>query len=155
MIEKVGDKLSINLVYGNTIKITLDTFCSYQQTKFFDKLKERYELWEIAGCACKPKKIRAQLNGFEGFQYTIDHLKWISNKSDVKLGIYIDCKCYTWLFPIYDKIVFNHSTLRCSNSTYFMFSGDTLAAVYDGNYYNFRLDQRTKESEDCYIKGKI
>ena len=53
-------------------------------------------------------------------------------------------------------MVFNHSARWISGKTSkFMFSGDTLAVVYDGNYYNFRLDQRTKESKDSYIEGNI
>ena len=39
--------------------------------------------------------------------------------------------------------------------TNLIFTGDALAAVYDGNYYNFILDQSTKESKYSYIKGKI
>ena len=41
------------------------------------------------------------------------------------------------------------------NKTNLIFKGDTLAAVNDGNYYNFRLDQSTKEFEYSYINGKI
>ena len=39
--------------------------------------------------------------------------------------------------------------------TRFIFTGDTLAVVYDGNYYNFRFDERVKESEDSIIIGHI
>ena len=37
----------------------------------------------------------------------------------------------------------------------FMFSGETLAVVNGKNYYNFRLDESTKESEYSYIEGWI
>ena len=56
VIENSDEKLSINLIYGNTVKIVSWTFSSFQKINFFDKLKERYELWEIEDCACKPKK---------------------------------------------------------------------------------------------------
>ena len=39
--------------------------------------------------------------------------------------------------------------------TRFIFTGDTLAVVYDGNYYNFRFDERVKESNDSIIIGHI
>ena len=42
-----------------------------------------------------------------------------------------------------------------SYNTNLIFTGDTLAVVFNGNYYNFRLDEITKESECSYIKGKI
>ena len=50
VIENADEELSISLVYSNTVK--------FRPNKFFDKLKERYELWEIEDCACKPKKAR-------------------------------------------------------------------------------------------------
>ena len=40
-------------------------------------------------------------------------------------------------------------------NSYLLFTGDTLAVVYKGNSYNFRLDQRTKESKDSHIQGRI
>ena len=156
VIENTNEKLSINLVYGNTIKITPWTFCSFQQTNFFDKLQERYNLWEIEDCVCKPKKIRVQVGYFENLKYTIDKLKWISNIIDVKLGFDIDFKCYNRSFSNYDTMFFNHSVrLRSDSGTKFIFTGDTLAAVYDGNYYNFRLEERTKESKNSEIRGRI
>ena len=63
----------------------------------------------------------------------------------------------TEIFPIswggLDKGGTGQRVLRYTSKL--MFSGDSLAAVYDRNYYNFRLDERTKESEDSYIRGKI
>ena len=121
---------------------------------FSNKLKERYKLWEIEDCACKPKKIRVWVNDFEYLQYVIDELKWISNINDAKLGMHI----YPYLrsFFKYDTMFFNHSAKwMIDEGTNFIFSGDTLAVVNDGNHYNFRLDQSTKESEDSYINGKI
>ena len=50
---------------------------------------------------------------------------------------------------------FNHSAKRKSDSTNFMFSGDSLTVVSEGSTYNFRLDERTKKSECSYIKGNI
>ena len=89
-------------------------------------------------------------------KYTIDKLKWISNIIDVKLGVDIDFKSYNRHFSNYNIIFFNNSSRWMSDKeTNFIFTGDTLAVVFNGNYYNFRLDQRTKESEDSYIIGKI
>ena len=148
VIENADDTLSINLIYGNTVKIGTNTF--------FDKLKERYELWEIEDCACKPKKIRAQFNDFKNLKNVTDQLKWISNINDAKLGVYIVFENFYRNFSKYDTIVFNHSSSIMSvRDTNLMFSGDTLAVVYKGDLYSFRLDQRKKKSEDSYIKGNI
>ena len=152
IIENAGDKLSISLVYGNIIKITHMTFSSFHIIKFFDKLQERYKLWEIDDCACKPKKIRVRAESIENVKITIDKLKWISNIIDVKLGMHINCVQFTKVFFNYNSMFFNHSARRMSHSdTNFIFTGDTLAVVDKGNYYDFRLDQRTKESENSYI----
>ena len=156
VIENTDEKLSINLVYGNTIKIGPSTFNSCQKTKFLDKLIERYKLWKIGDCACKPKKIRIQKFDFAKLQYTINKLLRISNINDVKVGMNIECWGYFKSFSNYDTIVFNHSTRWMSDKeTNFMFTGDKLAVISCGNCYNFRLEQRKKESEDSYIKGKI
>ena len=90
VIENTDKKLSINLVYGDTIKITPRKF-NYPplNTNFFDKLKKRYKLWQIDDCACKPKKIRVWEDDFYDLNCTIDELEWISNINDAKLGIYI------------------------------------------------------------------
>ena len=64
-------------------------------------------------------------------------------------------RTYYRVFSKFETISFNHSNSRKKLSTKFIFTGDTLAVVYDGKYYNFILDQRTKESEDSYIEGKI
>ena len=64
-------------------------FDSKQQTKFFEKLNERYELWEIDDCACKPKKIRVWERYFDQFQHTIEELERISIIKDAKHEIYI------------------------------------------------------------------
>ena len=157
ILENAGDKLSINLFSGNTVKIRPSTFDSSQQTNFLDKLKERiYELWEIEDCTCKPKKIRVEVKDFEALKYAIGELESISNTNDVKLGIDIDFKYYNRSFSKYDTIVFNNLSRRMSDKkANLIFTGDTLAVVSDGNYYNFRLDQSTKESENSIIKGKI
>ena len=156
VIENTDEELSINLVYGDTIKITPRKFSLCLKTSFFDNLQERYKLWEIDDCACKPKKIRVWVNDFKNLIHTIDQLSCIPNTYDAKLGIEIDLKNYGRSFFGYDAVVFNHSARWISGKTSkFMFSGDTLAVVYDGNYYNFRLDQRTKESKDSYIEGNI
>ena len=156
VIENADEELSLILVYCNIIKTGPNTFNVDQHTKFFDKIKERYEIWEIGDCACKPNKIRVRVNKFENLKHTIDQLKLISNTNDVKLGIGIDFKLYSKSFSGYDTMVFNNSfSLMSDRDTNFIFTGDTLAIVYDGNYYNFRLDQRTKESENSFIKGKI
>ena len=75
VIEKADEKLSINLVYGNIIKITPRTFSSFPYINFFNKLQERYKLWEIDDCACKPKKIRVWEENFKLFKNTFDELK--------------------------------------------------------------------------------
>ena len=155
VIENIGDKLSLNLVYGDTIKITPDTFFSLHNTNFFDKLKERYKLWKIDDCACKPKKIRVWEDDFENFKDTIEELKWISNIIDVKLGMHINWD-YDRSFSKYEIISFNNWSRQMSdNDTNLIFTRDTLAVVDKGKYYNFRLDQRTKESEDSVIIGKL
>ena len=156
VIEKSDKKLSINLAYGNTVKITPWTFRSFQQSEFFDKLKERYELWKIDGCACKSKKIRVWVDDFIELEYAIDKLNWISNINDAKLGMDIDYENFDRSFFKYDTMFFNHSARWMSDrNTKFIFTGNTLAAVFNGNYYNFRLDERTKEYEDSHIWGKI
>ena len=156
MIENAGDKLSIGLFYGDTLKITPRTFDTDQEINFFDKLKERYKLWKIGDCACKPKKTRVWVDDFEYLKFTIEELKWISSIIDDKLGIGIYDKDCGRSFSGYNTIVYNHSSRRMSdNGINLIFTGDTLEAVYDGNHYNFRFDQRTKECEYSYIKGKI
>ena len=156
VIESTNEGLSLDLVYGDSIKIAPLTFYAFQNTNFLDKLKERYELWEIGDCACKPKKIRVLANDFENFKNTIEELERISNINDAKLGMYIFSKNYNKRFSKYDTMVFNHSTRWMSdNERNFMFSGDSLVVVYKGNTYNFRLDEGTKESGCSYIKGRI
>ena len=156
MIENVDKNLSINLVYGDTVKIISRTFFYSHNIEFFNKLQERYKLWEIDDCACKPKKIRVWVNDFENLKNVIDKLKWISNIIDIKLGMNIDCKQFTEIFSNYNIMIINNSARRMSYSyTNLIFTGDTLAVVDEGNYYNFRLDQRTKKSENSVIKGKI
>ena len=157
VIESTDQNLYLNLVYGDTIKFTpRRKFFSSLYTKFFNKLKERYSLWGIDDCAWKPKKIRFWEIDFKSFQYTIERLERISNIIDVKLGTNIsDLNC-NLPFLKYNTMVFNHSTRwRGGEDTEFIFTGNTLAVVYDGNYYNFRLNQSTKESKDSFINGKI
>ena len=167
VIENTDKKLYLNLVYGDTIKITLRRLnmtkihakffnWTFLYNRFFNKLKERYSLWGIDDCACKPKKIRVLTHHLEDLKYAIGELESISHTNDFKLGIHIYSEYYGRYFSNYDIIVFNHSVRRISDkNTNLIFTGDTLAAVYHGNYYNFRLDQRTKESECSSIKGKI
>ena len=148
VIEKSDKELSINLIYGDTIKNI--------SRKSLNKLQERYKFWEIDDCACKPKKIRAQEWFFGILQYAINMLLRISNITDVKLGIHINKKNYNRSFPNYDTMVFSDSIRWISDKTSkFIFSGDKLTVVSIGKSYNLRLDQRTKESKDSYIEGKI
>ena len=159
VIENADEKLSINLVYGNTIKITPRKFYPSSKYKFY-KLEERYELWKIRDCECKPKKIRVWGSDFRNLKHTIKELERISNINDAKLGIDIYDKDYDKdydkSFSNCDTIIFNNSSrLMSYKDTNLIFTGDTFAVVSEGNYYNFRLDQKTKESEDSYIKGKI
>ena len=148
VIEKSDKELSINLVYGDIVKLRPNTS--------LEKLQERYKLWEISDCACKPKKIRVLVKGIENLKIVIDELKWISNIKDAKIWMYIDCQFYKRSFSKYDTMVFNHSSRWMNdNDTNFIFTGNTLMVVYKGNSYNFRLDQRTKKSKHNYIKGKI
>ena len=80
----------------------------------------------------------------------------ISNIIDVKLGIDIHDIDYRRSFSKYDTMFFNDSSRwMIDNETNLIFTGDTLAAMYYGSYYNFRLVERAMESEDSYIKGKI
>ena len=153
VIEKTDEELSLNLVYGNTVKIGPWTFIPNKHNAF-DKLQERYELWEISDCAWKSKKIRVWVDEFENLKYTIENLKWISNINDIKLGMHIYCKNYNRSFSSDNIIVFNHSAEWESYSTKCMFSVDTLIVVFKGNYYNFNLDERTKKSKKSFIRGK-
>ena len=155
VIENVNEKLSINLVYGNIVKIVPRYLISSKHSEVFDKLKERYELWEIDDWTCKPKKIRVWELNFNNLKYTIEELERISNIIDAKFGMNIYCNIHDRFFYNYDKMVFNHSAKLLYNFINFIFTGDTLTVASNGNYYNFRLDQRTKKSEDSYIKGKI
>ena len=157
VIEKTDGELSINLVYGNTIKITSSHLDFYScKLISLEKIQKRYKLWEIGDCVCKPKKIRVLVDNFKGFQNTIKVLERISKIIDAKHGINISAFNYDWSFFKYDTIFFNHSAKWMSDrDTNFIFTGDTLAVVYHGNYYNFRLDERTKKSEYSTIKGEI
>ena len=135
VIEYAGDKLSINLVYGDTLKIRPWRFNSFQKDYIFYKLKERYELWEIGDCSCKPKKIRVQLNGFKELKHANKELERFSNIIDAKLGVYFNSVNYKRSFSKYDTIMFNDSSKQMSDKeANLIFTGDTLAAVYDGNY---------------------
>ena len=155
VIENVDGEISTNLVYGNTVKIGPWKFFTNKHD-VIGKLQERYELWEIADCACKPKKIRVWERDFEKLIYAIEELKRISNIIDVKLGMNIDGENYYRTSSNCDSMVFNHSFKRMSDSdTNFIFTGDTLTVVSKGNSYNFRLDERTKESKNSEIRGKI
>ena len=156
MIENADKKLSISLVYGDTVKIKPRTFSIFYRPNIFAKLVERYKLWKIGDCVCKQKKIRVWVDIIRDLGIIIEILERFPNIKDVKFGAYIDYDHYGSSPSKYDTIVFNHSSRQMSdNETNLIFTGDTLAAVNNGNYYNFRLDQKTKESEDSYIKGKI
>ena len=157
VIEKTDEELSINLIYGDTIKI-IPSHLDFHSCRLIslEKIQKRYKLWEIGDCVCKPKKIRVLVDDFKGFRNTIKVLERISNIIDVKLGINISALNYNLSFFKCDTMFFNHSARWMSDEdTEFIFTGSTLEAVYDGNYYNFRLDQRTKDSQYSYIKGKI
>ena len=155
VIENVGKELSINLIYGNTIKTGPWTFCSYQQTKFLDKLQERYEHWEIDDCSCKPKKIRVWADNFQNLKHTIEELERISSTNDTKFGMHIDKK-YNQPFFDYDTMVFNNSARWKSEKTSkFIFTGDSLTVVSEGNSYDFKLDETIKKSTNSEIRGKI
>ena len=53
-------------------------------------------------------------------------------------------------------MIFNHSARQMSDKeANLIFTGDTFAVVEKGNYYNFRFDQRKKESEYNYIDEQI
>ena len=156
VIENAGDKISINLVYGDTVKIRPNTFNIFEGTSFDKKLKERYKLWEIGDCVWKPKKIRAWVNDFSTLKYAIEQLERFSNRNDAKFWMSIQYDDSDFSFSDDDTMVFNHSSRRKSDKgAYLIFTGDKLAFVDEGNYYNFRLSQETKESEGAYIKGKI
>ena len=88
VIENADEELSINLVYGDIMKILCWTINDYPLTETINKLKERYELCKINDCVCKPKKIRIQEDYFNDYQDIIDQLKWIPNIVDVKVGMH-------------------------------------------------------------------
>ena len=156
VIENADKKLSISLVYGDTVKIKPRTFSIFYRLNIFAKLEERYKLWKIGDCACKQKKIRVWAWSIRVLGIIIEILERFPNIKDVKFGAYIDSDHYGSSPSKYDTIVFNNSVRQMSdNDTNFMFSGDSLTVVYDGNYYNFRLDQRINKSKDSYIRGKI
>ena len=156
VIENIDEELYINLVYGDTVKITWFTFYEDQHINFFDKLKERYELWKIEDCECKPKKIRFWDNDIEYFSNEIKELKKISSINDAKLGMIMEYEYSDRHSSNYDTMIFNHSVkLRNDKSSNFIFTGDSLTIVFEGDYYNFRLDQRTKELKYSSIRGKI
>ena len=94
-------------------------------------------MWEIDECTWKPKKIRIWESYLKNLKSTIDKLKWISNIIDVKIGMYIYSEYYNRSFSNYDTIIFNNSAGWTSDSTNFIFKGDTLAVASKGNYYNF------------------
>ena len=88
VIENTDEELSINFIYGDTVKITPKTFSfNSSLTNFLDKLKERYNLWEIDDCVCKPKKIRVWVYDLRNLKYAIEELEKISNINDVKFGM--------------------------------------------------------------------
>ena len=89
LIENTGEELSINLVYGNTVKISPSSSRTTQHSWFLNKPQKRYKLWKIGDCACKPKKIRVQADDFENLKHIIDKLERISNITDAKLGVHI------------------------------------------------------------------
>ena len=136
-------ELSINLIYSDTIKITPRTFYTFQQTKFLDKLKERYELWEIDDCTCKPKKIWVWVDDFEKLKNIMKELKRISNINDAQFGVYIKYSMLKKFYYYFHTIYFNSECNRSDLSSKFIFTGDTLAAVSKGSFCNFRLDKRT------------
>ena len=155
VIENADEELSISLVYGDTVKITWFTFYEDQHINFFDKLKERYELWKIEDCVCKPKKIRFWENDIECFKNEIKELEKISNINDAKLGMIMRYEYSGKHSSNYDTIIFNDSVkLRKDKSSYFIFTGDSLTVVFEGDYYNFRLDQKIKEFKYSRIIGK-
>ena len=156
VIEKTDEELSINLVYGNTIKIGPRTFLSFEKTKFFDKLKKRYKLWKIDDCACKPKKIRIWEYNCLFLKNDIEEHVRISNINDIKVGIYDWCEDRSEFYSNCKTMDFNHLSrwINDKNSN-FMFLGETLTVVYKGNSFDFRLDQRTKESKNSWISGWI
>ena len=154
VIENLDLVLSVDLIYGDTIKyepwMTL-TGCN----SFIDRLIERYELWEIDDCVCKPKKSRVLVDDFKDLNCAIDELEWISNINDAKLGMVINYENIR-SHSNCDTMIFNHSARWNSYETSkLMFSGDSLTLVHDGNSYDFRLNERIKKSKECYIKGRI
>ena len=156
MIENADDTLSISLVYGDTVKITSRTLDKDQHYNFFDKLKERYKLWEIEDCTCKPKKIRVEVKGLINLKNTIEEIERISDINDAKFRMLIYFNIYNKPFSNYEIMVFSHSSkLMSDKETNLIFTGDSLAVVSKGDYYNFRLDEWTMGSELSYIKGKI
>ena len=156
VMENTDEKLFINFVYGDTLKIIPRGIKGLRRTNYFDKLKERYKLWEIDDCVCKPKKIRIWEDDCFFLKYDIEEHVRISNINDIKVGVYDWGEDRDKMYSNSDTIVFNHLSKKMSdNETNFIFLGDSLTVVEFGNSYNFRLDQRTKESEYSYIDGKI
>ena len=154
VIENTDEEISINLVYGNTIKIVPNVLKGSPQTKYFDKLKERYKIWKIDDCACKPKKIRIWEDSSSDLKYDIEEHKKILNINDIKIGMYDWSIERVKMYSNFNVMHFNHLSSR-NNNTKLVFSGDSLTVVYNGNTFNFRLDQRTKESIINGISGWI
>ena len=75
VIKNTDEELSINLVYGDTIKITPWTSSSIALTNLLGKLKERRKLWKIKDWKWKPKKIRALAWDFDNLENLIDKVK--------------------------------------------------------------------------------
>ena len=155
VIENADEKIWINLVYGDTVKIRPLTFFPNKHD-LFNKLRERYELWKIDNCVWKPKKIRVWWRDFKKLIYAIEELERISNTIDAKFGMKIDCENYYRTSSDCYSMAFNHLSKRMSVcGTNFIFTGETLTVVSKGNSYNFRLDESTKKSKNSYIQGRI
>ena len=101
VIENTDKELSINLVYGDTIKFGPNTFNFHQKIEYISELQMRYKLWKIGDCACKPKKIRAQEREFGELKNAIEKFERISNIIDVKYGMNIDSKKYYLTSPTF------------------------------------------------------
>ena len=59
--------------------------------------------------------------------------------------MHFDDELINWFSSVYGNMVFNDgTTLNNEKNSNFKFVDDTLIILYEGNYYNFWLDEKTK-----------
>ena len=93
----------------------------------------------------KTKKNRVITYNFDYLKLIIDKLQSFPRIKDSILGMHFDDEWINWSSSVYDNMVFNDdTTLNNEENSNFKFVDDTLIILYEGNYYNFWLDEKTK-----------